>query len=69
MDGGIHQLRDLEKLLLHQVIERYLLEEPDRVLGIARANLDRWLSDDPESKTYFYEPDTRLQLHCGAHHR
>lgn len=54
MNGGIHRLRDLEKLLLHQVVAERLIENPQRVLGIAVANLERW-SADPDTKPYYEE--------------
>jgi len=53
--GGIHRLRDAEKLALHRIVARYLQTSPERPLGIAKANLDRWLSTDPEVKPYFKE--------------
>jgi hypothetical protein len=55
MNGGIHGLRDLEKLLFHHLIADRLAQDPQRVLGIARANLDRWTSNEPDTKPYYGE--------------
>jgi hypothetical protein len=55
MNGGIHGLRNLEKLVVHERVAEYLRSDPERVPRVAGGNLDRWLSDDPESKPHFHE--------------
>lgn len=54
-----HADRDAERLRLHRAIARLLLDDPDRVLAIARANLARWLAayDAP----YYQEWDELLR--------
>lgn len=55
LPGGIHRLRDEEKLVLHEAIATRLAADPDRVLAIARANIARWLEHDANHKPYFQE--------------
>lgn len=47
-----HELRDEEKLRLHQLVARELARDPRRVLDIAIENLRRWTDSDSESPYY-----------------
>jgi hypothetical protein len=47
-----HARRDDEKLRLHRAIAQQLLREPERVLGIAEANLRRWRERDEDTPYY-----------------
>jgi hypothetical protein len=55
MLDDIHRLRDAERLALHEFIADHLRAEPEKVLAIARANLERWLGSDPDSQPYYRE--------------
>lgn len=59
-----HAKRDEERLQLHRVIARMLLEDPERVLSIARDNLRRWRLQDPDAP--YYEEWDQLLRGSGA---
>lgn len=47
-----HARRDREKLLLHRAVVEHLRADPERVLRIARANLERWIAQSGPQPYY-----------------
>lgn len=55
MAGGAHELRDAEKLALHERIAQHLIADPNRVIAIARSNLTRWHTAQAVEDVYVQE--------------
>ncbi len=52
MPGNRHQEIEDRSLRLHVAIADAIASNPERVLGIARDNLSRWLRSNPDSLAY-----------------
>ena len=55
-----HARLDDARLRYHVRVADMLMRDPEHVLGVARDNLDRWLTGDPASKPYYREWQARL---------
>lgn len=55
MAGGAHELRDAEKLVLHERIAHHLMEDPSRVIAIAQSNITRWHAAEAVEDVYAAE--------------
>jgi len=49
---AVHELRHPERLLCNDVVARHIRADPSGVLGIAKANLERWLRTSQITKPY-----------------
>lgn len=57
-----HVRRDEEKLRLHRAVVRHLRADPERVLRIARQNLERWIQRNGPQR-YYLEWQEILETH------
>lgn len=61
-NGVGHVRRDREKLHLHRAVVEHLRADPERVLRIARANLERWIARNGP-QPYYVEWQEILESH------
>lgn len=57
-----HVRRDQEKLRLHRAVVEHLRADPERVLRMARANLERWIARNGP-QPYYLEWQEILESH------